>query len=105
MKITTLLGVLTLSAAFSCSPAFAQTSNNCGPREGVVEWLFDRHSETRQSLGIAANGNLVETFASSETGSWTIVVTKTDGIACLLASGQVFENVSGLPFEKGGSEL
>ena len=37
---------------------------------------------------------LVETFASAETGTWTITVTMPTGVTCLVASGQAFETAS-----------
>jgi len=41
---------------------------------------------------------MVETFASSETGTWTITVTLANGTTCLVASGQNYEALAeGLP--------
>lgn len=70
--------------------AFAQ-GGNCADRESVVQRLADGYGETRQSIGLAANNTFVEVFASLETGTWTIVVTNTAGISCLVASGQAYE--------------
>ncbi len=33
----------------------------------------------------------MEIYASDETGSWTIIVTLPDGMACLVAAGQSYE--------------
>ena len=82
-------GLLLLCA----SQAFGQTARNCGPRDAVVTTLGDRFGETRQSMGIGASGQLMELFASPETGSWTIALTLPNGITCLMASGQSFETL------------
>ena len=37
------------------------------------------------------NNAVVEVFASSDTGTWTITVTNASGVTCLVASGQAFE--------------
>ena len=64
---------------------------NCAPRPAVLEKLTDQFGETRQSIGLAAQGSVMEVFASAETGSWTIIVTLPNGMACLIAAGQSFE--------------
>ncbi|MCJ8333558.1 MAG: hypothetical protein MJH10_04815, partial [Epibacterium sp.] len=53
--------------------------------------LADKYGESRQSIGMGQKGVLMETFASDETGSWTITVTTPQGITCLVASGQAYE--------------
>ena len=79
--------VLALSIS---GPALAQ-ANNCAPREKVVDRLASKYGETRQSMGLGTNNSVVEVFASSDTGTWTITITRTDGMTCLVASGQAFE--------------
>lgn len=70
--------------------AFAQGAN-CADRDSVVERLATGYGETRQSIGLAPNNSVVEVYASTETGTWTITVTNTSGITCLVASGQNYE--------------
>ena len=75
--------------------AFAQQNNNCADRDRVVERLASAYGESRQSIGLAPNNAVVEVFASLETGTWTITVTNTSGVTCLVASGQAFEPTEG----------
>ena len=89
-KMTFGLGIMVLAA----QQASGQQSNNCAPRQAVLERLADRYGETRQSIGLGANNAVVEVFASSETGTWTITVTLPTGITCLVASGQSFETLA-----------
>ncbi len=78
--------------------AASQTSRNCAPREMVVDRLAEGYGETRQSMGLGSNNSVVEIFASNETGTWTITVTSPNGMTCLVASGQAFEElVEALP--------
>jgi hypothetical protein len=76
---------------------------NCAARATVIERLTEEYGETRQSIGLARNNSIVEVFASLETGTWTITVTDTSGITCLIAIGQAFENtgVDLTPIKKG----
>ncbi len=42
-------------------------------------------------MGLAEGRGVVELYASEETGSWTILMTRPQGIACLMAAGQAFQ--------------
>ncbi|OED46305.1 hypothetical protein [Leisingera sp. S232] len=86
------LAAVTMAAA----PAAAQ-SRNCAPREAVVKRLAEKYGESRQSIGMGQQGMVMETFASDETGSWTITVTTPNGMTCLVASGQSYEVLAEAP--------
>lgn len=84
------LGLGTLLAA-AALPALAQSAANCAQRQQVIARLASTYGETRQSIGLGANNQVVEVFASLETGTWTITVTMPSGLTCLVASGQAYE--------------
>ncbi len=71
----------------------AQT-RNCADHAAVVERLADRYGESRQSIGLGTDNSVIEVFASLETGSWTITVTRPGGPTCLVAAGQAFQQVN-----------
>jgi hypothetical protein len=71
----------------------AQTGRNCAPRERLVEQLANLYGETRQAIGLAASNQVVEVFASLETGTWTITVTQASGESCMVAAGEGFERL------------
>ena len=81
--------------------AYAQQNNNCAERSRVIERLQSKYGESRQSVGLAANNGVVETYASSESGTWTIVITLPNGITCLVAAGNSFEPVNEAAAKKG----
>ena len=89
------LGIALFAAVTSvmASSAFAQQQQNCGTRDTVVERLSSKYGESRQSIGMAPKGRVVEVFASQETGTWTITVTMPNGMMCLVASGQAYESL------------
>lgn len=62
----------------------------CGARESLVERLEVRFKESETAYGITGNGMVAELFVSAE-GSWTLVLTRPDGISCLMAAGQNWE--------------
>jgi len=89
-KLAVGLGVMVLAA----SQVTAQVNRNCAPREMVLERLAEKYGETRQSIGLGADNAVVEVFASTDTGSWTVTVTTPNGLTCLVASGQSFETIA-----------
>lgn len=83
---------IALSAlAVTLAGAAAAQNNACAPRDQVVERLASKYGETRQSMGLGSNNAVMEIYASDETGTWTITVTMTNGMTCLVASGDAFE--------------
>ncbi|MEP3334182.1 hypothetical protein [Sedimentitalea sp.] len=90
LNMTVGLGVMVLAA----QDIAAQQTRNCAPRDAVIERLATSYGETRQSIGLGSQGAVVETFASDDTGSWTITVTMPNGMTCLVASGQSFEELA-----------
>ncbi|MBO9396512.1 hypothetical protein J7399_02950 [Shimia sp. R9_1] len=97
LTLTTGLSLLTLSAPL----AEAQTARNCADRDKVVERLADKYGESRQALGLGAQGAMVEIFASEDSGSWTITMTMPNGATCLMATGQAFETLAEVLPTKG----
>jgi hypothetical protein len=80
------IGAMLLAA----QQAHAQTGN-CAAHATVLERLAERYGETRQSIGLSSDNAVVEVFASMDTGSWTITVTKPGGLTCLVAAGQAYQ--------------
>lgn len=84
------LGALFLAATH----AMAQQARACAPRAALVDRLATQYGETRQSMGLGANNQVIEIFASPVTGTWTIVVSSPAGLTCIIATGQAFENMA-----------
>lgn len=90
--------VLTVAAVLGFSTGVAQTASaqgaSCADRTLIVERLSNKYGETRQSAGLNQNNGMVEVFASSETGTWTILVTMPNGKSCLMAAGKAWQGES-----------
>ncbi|MCR9149855.1 MAG: hypothetical protein NXH83_06750 [Rhodobacteraceae bacterium] len=89
----TLTSAAVSAAILAGLPGAAAANIQCGAREQVVDRLASTYGESRRGFGLAGNQTLMEVFASDETGSWTIIVTRPDGTTCMIASGQNFEAV------------
>ncbi|WP_234988868.1 hypothetical protein [Tropicibacter naphthalenivorans] len=91
MKLGLLSAGLLLGAATYVE---AQGLQHCAPRDQVVDRLAAKYGETRQSMGLGSNNAVMEVYANVEGGSWTITVTTANGMTCLVASGQAFEELA-----------
>jgi len=93
MTLSPSLARLAVAATLAAATpvAEAETRRACAERTAVVSRLAEKYGETLQSMGLHRNNGVVEVYASDETGTWTILVTRPDGTACLLAAGQMWE--------------
>ena len=85
------LGLSLLLVPVLTAGTAAAQGRNCAPRDKVLQRLAEKYGESRQSIGMGERGLVMETFASAESGSWTITVTTPAGLTCLVASGQSYE--------------
>jgi len=69
----------------------AKAGPQCAQRTEVLRQLSDTYGEARQAIGLSSNAAVMELHANTREGSWTITVTRPDGLTCLVASGQGFE--------------
>ena len=65
----------------------------CDQRSTIISSLSDDYQETRNSIGLANSGSVVEVFSSAD-GSWSMVVTRPDGVSCLVAAGRNWESLT-----------
>jgi hypothetical protein len=73
------------------------TAGPCGMREQIVKDITATFNEKRAAIGLLLSGEMLEVFVSPG-GTWTMVVSKASGIACIVAAGEVWMQV---PVAKG----
>jgi hypothetical protein len=79
-------GMLATAPPPLASRAHAQLA--CGDRNSMVEQLSRTYGEARKGAGLAGQTALFEVWASNATGSWTILKTTPNGMACVVAAGE-----------------
>ena len=77
--------VLLASVAFGGGPAHAQS--NCETRTSLIAKLHRGFGEQPVAIGLASTGNLLEVLISAD-GTWTILITSPNGLACIAATGE-----------------
>lgn len=84
--------IVLLAALLVAFPAMAQQSAPCVKRTDFLNHLSSNYDEAPVAMGVTASGRVLEVVASDH-GSWTIIVTMPNGIACGIASGESWESV------------
>ena len=90
-----LLGAGLLTLGLVIWPAKADAAIQCGPHTRMAEVLAEKYLEAPKANGTTIR-RVMEAFVS-KAGSWTILITSADGKACIIASGEDWEDVPWLP--------
>jgi len=91
MRLTALAAFL--AAFFMSGPVLAQQGGSvCGERDKFLNHLGENHKETPSAMGVTASGRVIEVL-TSEDGTWTIIMTHPNGVTCMVAAGQAWEDV------------
>lgn len=77
-----------------CAPARAQQV--CATRSQIVEGLFNSFGERPVGFGATGGAGVVE-LLTSESGSWSLILTMPNGNACLIATGSNWETYGHKP--------
>lgn len=91
-----------LACTAIAAPAVAQDQPHCAPRAALAAGLAmspdaGGYGENVIGMGIKNDGSLTELFVNSETGTWSVTVTTPAGMACMIASGSMWQGGSVVP--------
>ena len=95
-KFAAVLAAVTLFGSAGVASAAAP----CGSHDAVANSLTTKFKEARRIMGVVNAKAVMEIFMSPQ-GTWTVVVTDTKGMACIIATGQDWQEV---PVEMAGLE-
>ena len=83
------LAVFAAIAAWFIWASEAAQAAGCDRREEVISELDEIYGETKRGVGLSLDGQMVfEIWASDAKGTWTILRTTPDGVACPIAVGE-----------------
>jgi len=92
-----MIRVIVLATALVLSAAVAHAQANCAKREIVVEKLGADYGEKFGGGGLQNASRVFEVWFSEEAGTWTILMTRADGVSCIMASGTNWRQADLLP--------
>jgi hypothetical protein len=90
MKIA-LAALLAILPCVSAAEALA-VQVQCAKHEFMRKLLTKKFSEEPVAIGTVNQDRFMELFVSAE-GTWTVLMTQTDGQACILAAGENWESL------------
>lgn len=73
-------------AASAATPVLAETQN-CAARDKITQRLETGYGEKFAGGGLRNSESIYEVWMSDDSGTWTILMTRPDGTACVMAAG------------------
>ena len=83
--------VLAAVSLFS-SAGVASAATSCGNHDAIAKSLTTKFKEARRAMGVVNARAVMEIYMSPQ-GTWTVLVTDTTGTACVIATGQDWQEV------------
>lgn len=71
--------------------AHAQQQAQCAPRDNIMSQLEEKYAEVPIIMGMTNAGTLMEITANADKSSYTVTITRPDGITCLMGAGENLE--------------
>ena len=70
----------------------AAAQQACADRETLVAELGQNYQERLSAAGLFDRTHLVELFVSEDGGTWTLLLSRADGVTCVLSSGEAWSD-------------
>lgn len=82
-----------LAPALALIPSLAQAQNVCAERQALVSQLEQAYEEAPIAQALTSDGKMVEVLAAKDGTTWTLLMTRPDGVTCALAEGEFWQTV------------
>lgn len=87
-----MLRILIAAAVATSLSLSAAAQTVCGERGEFIDHLSRNYDEAPVAMGLVSNGSVLEVLASDK-GTWTVIVTRPDGMTCVVATGEAWEGI------------
>lgn len=85
--IAAVFGAAALAPPQAEAQSPSQVRKVCAPRALLTANLAEKYGETKQGVGLANGAAAFEVWRSDKSGSWTMLMTRPNGVSCVIASG------------------
>ena len=92
-RITMLAAALTLLPTAVTAQMQSPAQQQCDQRKTVIGHLAKKYREAPVAVGVTSTGGLVEVLTTGDGNTWTIIVSKPDGMSCLVAAGEGWRSI------------
>jgi hypothetical protein len=72
----------------------------CANRDLILRQLANKYEEAPIAIGVTSAGGIMELLTSEKGRTWTLIVTRPNGLACLFAAGEGWE-----PLQRPANEI
>ena len=86
---------LALALCLLTAPAYAEAP--CAEHDKVAAMLESQYGEIPFATGTVMAGAAAEFYRNDTTGTWTLLVIRPDGLACIAAAGEAFAGLAPKP--------
>ena len=83
-----LAGVMALGTFLAAGGAHASDERMCAKRDEITALLGDRYDEAPRAMGVSESGDAAFELYLSPTGTWTITMTTSNNLTCVMAAGK-----------------
>lgn len=87
-----MMRILILATAALLSLSGQLWAAPCFPREDLIQKLENSYGEERSGSGLQSSSQVLDLWASPETGTFTIFITMPNGISCIIATGEFWQD-------------
>ncbi len=90
MKLPFLILAAVAAGSWTLPATAEQQVMECARRDDMVKVLAQRYRELPRAIGLANSSSVIEIF-TSKAGTWTILLTRSDGASCIVSAGSAWE--------------
>ncbi|MFQ5438085.1 MAG: hypothetical protein ACE5DK_04550 [Paracoccaceae bacterium] len=91
---------LVFGAVATAPPVFAQQAT-CGQRDHLTAQLTEKYMEQLTAGGFQSASSVLEIWTSPQSGTWTMLLTRPDGVSCVVGSGTAWQMRDVMPEPEG----
>ena len=101
IKTIMAVGLLALANSANGITTVQAAPAKCGDRDKIIKVLRKDYKEAPLAMGLSQKSTEAFEIFTSEEGSWTVMMTMSNGTTCIMAAGHSWQN---LPQELAGTK-
>lgn len=92
--------ILVAAVALAASASAAQAQPQCYEHGKVLDQFLKSYKEVPIAAGLTGDGRMLEVLSSGDTGTWTIVLSRPNGVTCVVMAGEAWRKLKFKPLDQ-----